>query len=375
MAVGGGAESQVIRLATELKARGWEVGIVSMVTPLGRIDELEKAHIAVHSLDMKAGVPDFRAVFRLRTVIRSFKPDIVHCHMYHANILGRVTRLICKIPTLICTAHNTREESTHGGPTWHKELLYRVTDSLADRTTIICQAGFDRYVRVGAVPRSKLCMIPNGIDTEVFSRSEARRIRSRKALGIGSEFVWIAVGRLVKQKDYPTLFRALAMMERRDFIVLIAGRGPLEREIKEDCARNGLDRCVRFCGVREDVVDLYNAADAFLMSSLFEGLSVALLEAASVGLPSVVTNVGGNSEIVTDNVTGYLVPPASPTQLAAAMQRMMSVSLDDREAIGRAARQHCCGHYAIAAVMDKWLDLYTKTMPAASDEIDQPVAA
>jgi len=372
--VGGGAEAQVVRLATELQARNWTVCVVCMVKPRGYVSFLEQHHIAVHSLDMKEGVPDPRAVFRLRSIIRDFRPDIVHCHMYHSNILGRITRLFCPMPLLICTAHNLKETSRRDGPTWHKELLYRITDRLADQTTIICKAGFDRYLRVGAVPRNRLQVIPNGIDMDIFTRSEQRRRSARNALGIGSEFVWLAVGRLVKQKDYPTLFRALAMMKRRDFIVLIAGSGPLEQELRQDCARLGLDGCVRFCGTREEILDLYNAADAFVMSSKFEGLPLALLEAAALELPAVATDVGGNSEVIVDNKTGYLVPQAAPAQLADALKRLMDATPEYRKAMGLAARQRCRDHYEISAVMDQWLDLYDKSMSAAA-ELNQAAAA
>lgn len=360
MGVGGGAEAQVVRLATEFSARGWAVCVVSMLDPSGYVDVLEQNGIEVHSLGMKAGVPDFRAIFRLRSIIRRFQPDVVHCHMYHSNILGRITRLLCPMPVLICTAHNLRETSERDGPTWHKELLYRITDGLADYTTIICNAGFDRYVRVGAAPQRKLQVVPNGIDMDVFAPSGQRRDRTRNALGIGSEFVWLAVGRLVKQKDYPTLFRALSMLERHGVVVLIAGSGPLERELRAECARLGLEGWVRFCGTREDILDLYNAADAFVMSSKLEGLPMALLEAASVGLPAVATNVGGNSEVLVDGVSGYLVPPAAPDRLATALQKLMQCSPARRNSMGLAARQHCREHYQISAVMDQWLELYAK---------------
>jgi glycosyltransferase involved in cell wall biosynthesis len=356
----GGAETQVLRLANELKMRGWEVCVVCMVKPTAYMSQLQAQHIAVHSLDMKRGVPDVRAIFRLANLIRDFRPDIVHCHMFHANLLGRVTRLFCRIPALVCTAHNFRETSEQDGPTWHKELLYRITDPLADKTTIICNAAFERYVRVGAVPRRKFQMIPNGVDTDHFMRSKNRRKIAREALGISSEFVWLAVGRLVKQKDYPTLFRALELLKHQQFVLLLAGNGPLEEELREECRRRGLEGQVRFCGAREDILDLYNAADAFVMSSEFEGLSAALLEAASTGLPAVVTDVGGNADVVKDEITGYVVPPAAPKQLAAAMHRLMALLPDSLQTMGNAARQLCHEQFRIAAVMDKWLDLYAK---------------
>ena len=365
----GGAELQVVRLATELKARGGEVCVVSLadisygMKARSLVSQLETQHIAFHSLGMKPGIPDLRALFRLRKHIRDFCPDVVHCHMYHANILGRITRLFCRIPVLICTAHNTVEASRRGGPTWHKELLYRATDFLADHTTIICDAGFRRYVRVGAVPRNKLCMIPNGIDTDVFSHSEEERQRFRSALGIGTEFVWLAVGRLVKQKDYPNLLRALELLPDKNFVVLVAGEGPLQGELQGECDKRGLGGRVRFCGARTDVRQFYNAADAFVMSSEMEGMPLVLLEAASMGLPAVVTDVGGNPEVVVDNVTGYVVPPANPVLLAAALQRVMHATPEQRRNMSRAARQHCVQRYRIATVMKQWLNLYAAYMP------------
>ena len=364
----GGAETQVVRLATELKTRGWKVCVVCMVKPTAYMSQLEEQHIPVHSLDMKRGVADVRAIFRLASLIRDFRPDIVHCHMFHANLLGRITRLFCRMPALVSTAHNFRETSENDGPTWHKELLYRITDPLADKTTIICNAAFERYVRVGAVPRRKFQMIPNGVDTDHFTRSQERREKAREALGLSSEFAWLAVGRLVKQKDYPTLFRALELLKQGQFVVLLAGNGPLEKELREECRKRGLERQVRFCGAREDILDLYNAADAFVMSSEFEGLSAALLEAASIGLPAVVTNVGGNADVVLNESTGYVVPPAAPKELATAMHQLMALSPERLKTMGDAARQFCHEQFRIAAVMDKWLDLYA-TFPRHAEVV------
>jgi len=364
----GGAETQVVRLATELKMRGWKVSVVCMVKPNAYVSQLEEQHIPVHSLNMKRGIADVRAIFRLASLIRDFRPDIVHCHMFHANLLGRFTRLFCRMPALVCTAHNFRETSEQDGPTWHKELLYRITDPLADKTTIICNAAFERYVRVGAVPRRKFQMIPNGVDTDHFKRSNNRRKNAREALGISSEFVWLAVGRLVKQKDYPTLFRALELLKHQQFVLLLAGNGPLEEELREECRARGLEGQVRFCGAREDILDLYSAADAFVMSSEFEGLSAALLEAASTGLPAVVTDVGGNADVVIDGITGYVVPPVAPDQLATAMHRLMALSPERLQTMGDAARQLCHEQFRIAAVMDKWLDLYA-TFPRHAEVV------
>src|SRR4051795_3766592 len=191
----GGAETQMVRLATELKSAGWDVSVACMMAPTAYTSILERAHIPVFSLDMPRGVPDPRGLLRLARLIRRLKPDVLHAHMVHANLLGRITRLIAHVPVVISTVHNLRETSEKGGPTWYKERLYRITDFLADRTTIIAQSAFERYVQVGAVPRSKLEMIPNGVDTIRFRPSSQLRSESRAKLSVGSNFVWVAIGR------------------------------------------------------------------------------------------------------------------------------------------------------------------------------------
>jgi len=361
----GGAESQVVRLSMKLKSRGWDVMVVSLVKPSAYVEDLEAHNIKSHSLDMYPGVPDPRALVRLRSIINGFHPDVVHCHMFHANLLGRFTRLSCQIPVLICTAHSVRENSRRGGPSWHRELLYRFTDAISDRTTIICHAAYERYLRVGAASRKRLMVIPNGVDTDIFSRSTERRAKLRRQFGVEKDFVWLAVGRLVVQKDYPTLFKALEMLPHDHFVVLIAGDGPLEKSLRKECNARHLAGKVRFCGLRKDVIDLYDAADGFVMSSNSEGLPMAALEAAAMGLPAVVTHVGGTADIVIDRVTGYVVPPGDAQQLASGLQRVMHASPESRGIMGRAARQHCQNNYGMDAIVQKWLDLYAECFSPA----------
>jgi glycosyltransferase involved in cell wall biosynthesis len=368
----GGAETQVVRLAIELKKNGWVVAVTCLVPPTAYVDSLNATGIPVHSLGMQRGVPDPRAIWRLRSLIRDFSPDVVHSHMVHANLLCRVARLISGFPVLICTAHNLRETSERGGPTWHKELLYRSTDFLADTTTIICKAAFERYLRVGAVPAGKLRVIHNGVDTQYYSPSIERRTVARRSLHVGDQFVWLAVGRLVHQKDYPNLLRALTLIQNERWLLLIAGNGPLAGELQAQCAQLGLTERVRFLGGREDIVDLYHAADAFVMSSRFEGLSAALLEAASMGLPSVVTNVGGNPDVVIDGDTGYIVEPENPDAIANAMHSIMRAQPEERRAFSVASRRRCLDHFQFEAIARKWLDLYEHYLPPERTRVVRP---
>jgi glycosyltransferase involved in cell wall biosynthesis len=296
--------------------------------------------------------------------------------MVHANLLARITRLVCPMPALVCTAHNLRETSEKGGPTWHKEILYRLTDFLADRTTIICHAAFERYVEVGAVPAAKLEVVPNGIDVQQFSPSPEARVAARAALGLTpATFVWLSVGRLVEQKDYPTLLAAVRLLPDQDFVVLIAGKGPLLEFLQTECQRLGLERKVRFLGASENVGQLYAASDAFVMSSVFEGLSAALLEASAMALPSVVTDVGGNTEIVTEGETGYVVPAGDPGRLCEALKTMMALENETRQKLGSAARRHCLATYRLDIVTDQWIELYARCLAKTSNSARRTSAA
>jgi glycosyltransferase involved in cell wall biosynthesis len=366
----GGAEIQVVNLAIALKRLGWRTKVICMVDPDAYVGLLAPEGIEVESLGMQRGIPDLRAIWKLRRHVLQFRPHVLHCHMVHANLLGRVARIFCRIPVLVCTVHNIQERSEKGGGTWYKEFLYRVTDFLADRTTVICNAAFNRYVHVGAVPRQKLEVVPNGIDTAQFAPSMETRAADRLALGLQDDFVWLAAGRLVEQKNYDLLLRALTLLPEKRWTLLLAGSGPLQQELKSQCDRLGLNDRVRFLGALEDLRHLYNAADAFVMSSRYEGLSVALLEAASMGLPSVVTNVGGNSDVVLDGITGTVVKSDDHVELGRAMLALQQAPAQTRSLAGKAAREHCVRHYRFEAVVDQWTSLYKRYI--RGQQSDQP---
>ena len=199
----GGAERQVVELSARLADRGWRVGVVSMLPPRAFVDDLEAVGVPVVSLGMVRGIPDPRALARVASVLRRWRPLVLHSHMIHANLLGRLVRVVRRVPVQVSTAHNVDE-----GSRW-RELAYRLTDPLCSLTTNVAKAAVDRYVRVGAVPAGRIEHVPNGVDTERFRPDPEARRRIRAEWGDGA-FWWLAVGRLEEQKDYPTLLRAFA---------------------------------------------------------------------------------------------------------------------------------------------------------------------
>jgi len=353
----GGAETQVVHIAIRLRGRGWEVCVVSVMPPKAYVEELETAGISVFSLDIKRKSPDPCPILRLARLIRKWQPDIVHSHMVHANLLARLVRPFAPVPVLICTAHSIDE----GGRL--REILYRLTDPFCDVTTQVSQAGLERYVRVGAVPRHKIRYIPNGVDTERFKPSQEDRFRVRKELEVDG-FVWLAVGRFEPPKDYPTMLHAFARVVHNNpnAMLLIAGDGPLRKDMETMAQEFGIKEQVKFLGIRRDIPQLMNAADAYVMSSSWEGMPMVLLEASATGLPIVATDVGGNREIVLEGKTGFLAPPGNPEALALAMVRLMDLPEEKRLEMGRKAREHVAEHFSLEKVVDLWEALYEELL-------------
>jgi glycosyltransferase involved in cell wall biosynthesis len=343
----GGAETAVALLALSLARRGWPVSVVSMLEPSAFRAELAAAGVPLHSLRMRPGTPNPLAAARLLAILRDARPRVLHSHMFHANLLARAIRLVFPVPLVVSTLHSMAESSRRSADVRTRDWLYRLTDPLSDVTVAVAEAVAERHASARAVPRSKLRVIPNGVDTERFRPGPARRA--------GDEFAWLAVGRLMWKKDYPTMLRAAA--RARAGVLFIAGTGPLEPELRS----MGTD--ARFLGPREDIPELMNACDGLLLSSVVEGLPMVLLEAAASGLPVVATDVGGVREVVLDQRTGFLVPSGDPDALAAAMSRLAGLSVDARRQMGQAARDLALERFDLGVVTAQWEQLYLRPSP------------
>jgi glycosyltransferase involved in cell wall biosynthesis len=355
----GGAEQQLLSAAREIRLRGHEVLIVSL-TPLGPMGlEARNLGIRTESLDMPRGIPDPRGLIRLIRLLRSWRPDVLHSHMVHANLMARVLRLFVPIPAMVATIHNIYE----GGRM--RMVAYRLTNSLVDQITIVSEAAADRFVKDGIVPRELLKVVPNGVDTDLFRDvSEGTRASLRRSLRLDRQFVWLAVGRFESQKDYPNMLRGFVRIHERypESVLLLAGGGSLQGETEALAQSLGLSDWVRFLGFRPDVSKLMSAADGYVMSSAWEGMPVVLLEAAAAGLPIVATSVGGNHEVVRDGESGFLVPARDSDALAQAMVRLMELPEADRRTMGKRAREHVRTHYGLSRMVERWDEIYREVL-------------
>lgn len=347
-----GAERQMILLAHALHRRGWRVSVVALSGAGGTaVDELTAAGIAFLSLRMRKGLADPRGWIRFHNWLRRERPDVVHAHLPHAAWFVRWSRLAAPVRVLIDTIHS----SSTGKP--GRRFGYRISNWLPDKVTAVSQAAAESHLAAGMVSKEKLIVIPNGVDIELWCPDPAVRNAVRRKLGLESEFLWFAAGRLEPVKDYPTLFRAMIELPDRSRLI-VAGAGPQESELRRLSNELGLESRVRFLGFEPDVRRWMQAADAFVQSSLWEGLPMGLLEAAACALPAVATGVSGTREALVDGHTGFLARPGSALALAAAMARMKQIPPEERRAMGARARQLAADRFSLDSVLDRWEALY-----------------
>jgi len=366
----GGAERQVRNLALGFRRRGWDVGVISMLPLEPPLSDLADHGIRTATLGMRRGLADPRGLLRLRAILRRWKPDVLHAHMVHANMLARLSRLVTRTPVVISTMHSQNQ-----GRQW-RYAAYRVTDRLSNVTTAVSAGALDEAVRRGAARPGRILLVPNGIDLAEYTPNAPAREDVRTALGLTREFVWLAVGRLVEAKDYATMIIAFGHVHDNhpEARLLIAGTGPLEQSIKASIRQAGLEKDVVLLGLRPDVPALMQAADGFVMSSAWEGLPMVLLEAAASGLPIISTDVGGSRDAVIDGVSGYIVRSGDGAALSRAMQKVMTMPVGQRVDLGEAGRAHAARSFDLQAIVETWQALYLAQLRRAAEGHSPPAS-
>jgi glycosyltransferase involved in cell wall biosynthesis len=357
----GGAEKQALAIAERMAKRGHSVALLVLMP---RLDEEWPTALRTVHLDVRKTPASVFAGFRRgRDFLREFRPQLVHSHSFHANIFARLLRLAGPPFVVLSTVHNVYE----GG--WWRMVLYRLTDGLSRRTVAVSEAAAQRFTRLQAVPPRKCSVVPNGIDTDGFAPHAERRAETRAKLRLerdvfasleDTEFVWLAVGRMTEAKDYPNLLNAFRDLRelRPDARLWIAGEAALGQIAAFQALRSelGLGDEVRWLGLRRDIPALLDAADAFVLSSAWEGMPLVVGEAMAMEKPVVATDVGGVRELVGD--AGLIVPAKNSALLSEAMLTTMRESREALTARGRAARERIVSHFSMDTTADKWEVLY-----------------
>ncbi|WP_338365368.1 glycosyltransferase [uncultured Pseudoalteromonas sp.] len=346
----GGAEHVVVNMADELLKKGYEVKIVYLT---GSALVLPKNNnIEVIPLNITSAKSFVTSYFKLRNIVKCFKPDVIHSHMVHANILTRCLRLSLKVKKIISTSHSNNE----GGKA--RMLAYRITDKLADISTNVSEDAVNESIRRGAVAKGRMISIPNGIDTETFCFSDEARSKIRAELKVDSKKVLLAVGRLTEAKDYPNLLNAIKLLkkQRTDFKLFIVGDGPLKRGLENKLEELSLKEHVELLGLRNDIPALMSAADLFVLSSAWEGFGLVAAEAMACERLVVATDCGGVAQVISPY--GVLVKPMDSVSLSNAMNNSMNISSDESARIGSLSRSHIISNYSLIKNIESYERLY-----------------
>ncbi len=293
-------------------------------------------------------------LWKLRRMLREFKPDVVHTWLYAPCFWGRFAAITAGVPGIVAS---TRTGSVYSR--WYESFIDR---ALSRRTAVRIansEGVRDSLVqRVGLRPGS-IRVIYNGVDAERLAPTADRDTLRRRFGWPKDAPVLLSVGRLVREKNYPMLLRVIASL-RKGIPALraaIAGWGAAEQSLHDLRAEMKLTDAVEFLGRREDVADLMAAADIFVMPSISEGFSNALLEAMWVGMPVVATRVNGAVEIIRDGENGLLVDVGDEQAFAAAVVDLLA-DQPRRDRVGRQASTDVRRRFSIDRMVAEHLESY-----------------
>jgi glycosyltransferase involved in cell wall biosynthesis len=331
--------------------------------------QLDAASVPLHSIVCAAGV-NAGAALRIARLAHAVGADVVHCHNPRPMLYGGIAAWTLGIRAAVgfLSAFACQVPDRHYGflpqplATVSRRNVYRNRIAAASMRFIVAVSpslGL-RFCRYNGVPVEKLRVIAYGADLHAIDRITADDAAAhRRRFGFQAEHIIIgSVGRLVEQKDYPTQLRALALAAARvpALRMAIAGDGPMRASLERTAADLGIADRVRFLGHQEDVPAFLRSVDIFALSSIFEPFGVAILEAQAAGLPVVATAVNEIPDIVTNGLTGLLVPPCDATGMA---EHFVSLAREraTRDRLGARARV-AAQQRTLETVVKAYEDLY-----------------
>jgi glycosyltransferase involved in cell wall biosynthesis len=345
----GGAETLVSQICCLQREQGHHPSVyaVGALGPLGERMQEEgfavQANVALHLTD---------ATRNFYRIFKKSRFDVVHLHNPTPTVYAAPAARMAGVPSIVSTRHSLVAPPLE----LVKELKYAVAAAFCDWIVGICDATANNIRDLHSIPARKIVRVYNGA---VPLNRVAREQWPQK-----SGFTLVYVGRLAPVKNHPLLLNAFraALSSMPDLRLWIVGDGSEREALETLAAELKIAPQVKFWGQQLDVAPFFSAADAFIMSSKSEGLPVSLLQAFSLGVPAIVTNVGGMAEVVRLAKAGFVVP-ADPAEMAAAILRL-AASDAERAQFSANAEKTFHAHFTLQAMVDAYTDLYRKTTRA-----------
>jgi len=362
----GGLENGLVNLINHLPRERFRHAIICLTDYTEFRSRIRNPDVSVYVLHKRPG-NDVRIYLKLWQIFHELKPDIVHTRNL-ATLEAQLPALLAGVPCRIHGEHG-RDISDLDGTNRKYRLLRRAFSPIVQRY-IALSLDLERYLRFRvSIPVSKISHISNGVDTEKFRPvSQCDKELVPENFSVPGAFIIGTVGRMEPVKDQLNLVNAFIRLVNdcpqgsKYLRLMMIGDGILREQALSLLESAGFGDIAWLPGECDTVPELLCTMDVFVLPSLAEGISNTILEAMATGLPVVATNVGGNSEILLDGTTGFLVPRGNPDALAAAIRRYV----DDpvlRRNHGASARSRCETEFSIGAMVRNYQNLYEELLP------------
>lgn len=315
----GGAQEHVLNLVSRIDRDRYDVTVCSL-TPGAAVRRLERHGIEVCVIETP---DDEAAVEAVAARLAALRADVVHGHMYRAEIVGtlaadRVASTGLPRPLVVNTVHSSRIRSGED------QALLRTLTSRMDQVIAVSTAIVRKLHEEGR-DTAPVSLIYNGVDLERYDHTApCCTLGEEYGFPEGTPIVGV-VARLEPEKGHPTLLEAwpAVLAEVPAARLLVVGEGSRHEALAAQAAELGISASVIFTGRRDDVPSVTAALDVAVLPSYREAQGLTILEAMALSRPVVASDVGGIPEMIEDGVTGLLVPPHDPAALAAAIVRLL----------------------------------------------------
>jgi len=365
----GGAERLLVDTARLLDRSEFQLCVYTLFSTRRDYEaDLRRLGIAEACLALPNHRHVVAGIRRLRSHFRNARPDIVHTHLFFANLVGRLAALTEGCP-VISTIHGDDYEPAArlANPrlTRIKQFGLLAADAMTAAVSRPRIVAVSDHVATSLGRRlgfqtSRMEVIPNAVDTAVFGPDPRRREETRQALGVAPNSpLLICVGRFTPEKGQPVLIQAVEKAQQciPGLHLLLVGDGACRPEVERLVQGLGLADVVSFLGQRWDVPDLLRASDALVMPSFHEGFGLVLVEALASGIPVVASRLGSTCDIVRQGETGLLVEPNDPYALASALCGLLR-DPQTCEVMGRRGREDALARFSLALMVGRLESLY-----------------